>query len=163
MVISSRGPVLLLSFQRPAFRPQPPGALVASVECPCVDSHARPAHQADSATANSTVHTRTAPAGQKWGQGSLLPLPSHRPEVMVLARWGSFIWGPERVSLNPHGGSTEVPDLIGCQPGQLSQPLEASPSWSPGPSSQSLRQYEEAFSGFSVLSEPLLPSSLPLG
>lgn len=90
----------------------------------------------DSATANSTVHTRTASAGQKRGQGSLgSPLPSHRPEVMVLARWGSHLGARERVSSIPHGGSTEVPvpSLVVSQASSLSS-WKPAPFWSPGPS-----------------------------
>lgn len=110
-----------------------------------------------SAAANSTIPALRAPAGQKRGQGSLgSPLPPHRPEVRMLARLGSHLGAWERVSSVPHGGSTEVPvpSLVASQASSLS-------SWKPATflvtrplPLQSLRQYEEAFSGFSVLSEP---------
>ena len=110
----------------------------------------------DSAAANSTIRALGASAGQKWGQGSLgSPLPPHRPEERVLARLGSHLGAWERVSLIPHGGSTEVPvpSLVASQASSLS-------SWKPATflvtrplPLQSLWQYEEAFSGFSVLSE----------
>jgi len=76
--------------------------------------------------------------------------------VRVLARLGSHLGARERVSSIPHGGSTEVPiaSLVVSQASSLS-------SWKPAtflvtrPAPlQSLRQYEEAFSGLSVLSEP---------
>ena len=143
-----------LLFWVPAFRPQLPTTLVTSVECPCVDSRAQ--LTTNSAAANSTIRALRASAGQKWGQGSLGSLlPPHRPEVRMLARLGSHLGAWERVSLIPHGGSTEVPvpSLVASQASSLS-------SWKPATflvtrplPLQSLWQYEEAFSAFSVLSE----------
>ena len=75
--------------------------------------------------------------------------------MRALARLGSHLGAQERVSSIPHGGSTKVPvpSLVVSQASSLS-------SWKPATflvtrpfPLQNLRQYEEAFSGLSVLSE----------